>query len=205
VNSYSSDTMQIPALPSAHLKVRPDRALVNISVSIEADTSTIALGHLQGASIRMQEVCHHNQAQLTLSNFGAHESNSKLGSAKIVRLEGHLVLPLPEDDSFWERSKRVAKFEDVLSVLKIEMKKQKFPVELRRTAPRCIVEDVELFRPQLVAQLIARAKSYSPEGLISKLRFEAPIEQKPIGIEEVELALSPGGEFEFSLKAHRAP
>jgi hypothetical protein len=200
VHSFS-ETTRISALPTANLKVRPDRAIIDVSVSLEVESFGVALGHLQAASIRIQEVLH--QGQFSLTDFSSQESSGKIGTQKLARLEGNLVFPLPVDDSFWERAKRMAKIDDLISGLKAEMRKQKFAVELRRHEPRYVIEDAEVFRPELIAQLVKRAKSYALEGTISKLQFEASVEQKTVSLEEVELSLSVAGQLEFHLKNAR--
>jgi hypothetical protein len=118
-------------------------------------------------------------------------------------VDATLVVPLAKDASFWDRVQKLTHVDDLLRALVLEGKKQKPALEVRRDLPVFVVADPEVFRAQLVAQLHERARSLSggaPSVMLKDLRFDRPVSQRSLTLEEVELSLAVEGVAEVSLK-----
>lgn len=191
------------AIPSATLRVRPDRAIFHLSVSVDVDGAGTALPLLRRACTRLEELLPalSSGATLTVVDFDLPSEPGKV-QAPTSRLHARLFVPLPAEASFWDRAQRIAAVDDLLRSLVVEGKKQKPQLEVRRDLPAFVVADPEAHRATLIARVHERARGLAAGQalVLRKLRFERAVEQRSLGLDEVELSLSVDGLAEITFK-----
>ena len=202
IKSYSEQRIHLTPVPTATLRLRPDQALFHLAVSVEVDGAAAALPLLRRPFSRLEELLPSLApgAKLVMTDFDLPNEPGKLSSA-VARMQARLTVPLPEAP-FWERAQRVAAVDDALRGLALEGKKQKPAVEVRRELPSFTVSDPESHRGKLVERVHERARALAGGQpiLLRDLRFERLVEQRSLGLDEVELSLSVDGTAELTLK-----
>ena len=196
--SYSGARAQTRT-PAVTLIERPDQARFHLQLDVQIDSAAAAVPLLQGAALRLIALLPPLGATLDLTGFDLPQEATKLSSAA-SRLHATLVLPLARDASFWDRARRVAQVDDLLRVLVLEGRKQKPFLDVRRDLPAFVVADPEAHRAALVERLHARARSLGGTDLrLKDLRFDQPVAQHSLGLEQVELSLAVEGTADLSL------
>jgi hypothetical protein len=189
-------------MPAATLRVRPDQALFHISVGVDVESVVAALPLLKRACARLVEQLPVAVvgSTLALTDFDLPHEPGKV-STPTTRLHARLVVSLPTAASFWERAQKIAEVDDVLRSLVVEGKKQRPQLDVRRDLPAFVVADPEAHRAALVARVHERARSLAGEKsvILRELRFERAVEQRSLGLDEVELSLSFDGVAELTL------
>ena len=71
---------------------------------------------------------------------------------------------------------------------------------MRSDLPVFVVADPELRRAALVHRLQERARSLGSHVALKELRFDRPVEQRSVSLEEVQLTLSVEGVAEVAFK-----
>jgi hypothetical protein len=190
------------ALPAIALRERPDQALFHLSVAVEAETAAAALAQLKRAAQRLEELLPQQHATLAVTEFRLPHEPGKLESAP-ASLHATLTVPLPREASAWERAARLAQIDDLLRSLVQEGKKQKPKLEVQRSLPVFGLADPEAHRAALIKRLHDRARSLGggQPVQLKELRFDQPVEQHSVGLEQVELTLHVGGCAEVQLQA----
>lgn len=200
MESYSHHRATTP-LPSISLVCRPEQARYLVHLSTEADSASAALAVLRRVAQRGEEVLATVGVRVLVGDLDLPQESGKLSNAA-TRLHLGLTLPLAKEASFWERAQKLAQLDDLLRTLMAEGKKSKPSVEVRRDLPVFVVTDPEAFRSQLVARLHERARSLggSDGVLLKELRFDRPVNQRSVSLEEVELSLPVEGAAELTLR-----
>ena len=196
--SYGEHRSQT-ATPTVTLTERPEQALFHLSVSVETETSSTALPLLKRSALRLEELLPPLGARLTVTDFDLPTEAGKSGTSS-CRLHAFLTLPFGKDAPFWERAQKLAQVDDLLRALVIEGKKQKPALEVRRDLPAFVVADPELRRAALITRLHERARSLGHDVSLKELRFDRPVEQRSVSLEEVQLSLSIEGGAEVALR-----
>lgn len=200
--SYVEQRIHLTTVPTATLRLRPDQALFTVSVSVEVEGAAAALQLLRRPFTRLEELLPSLApgARLVMTDFDLPNEPGKLSSA-VARMQGRLTVPLPEAP-FWERAQKIAAVDDALRGLALECKKQKPALEVRRELPAFTVSDPESHRSKLVERVHERARALAGGQPIQlrDLRFERLVEQRSLGLDEVELSLSIDGTAELTLK-----
>jgi hypothetical protein len=189
-------------LPSVSLVARPDQARFQLSVQVETESASGAIPLLRRAAQRIEDLLPPLGATLVLGDLDLQSASktSKAPAAPGMVVTGTLLLPLAKDAPFWDRAQRVAHVDDLLRPLVQEGKRQKPELDVRKANPIFLVADPESFRAELVSRALARARALSKtEVRLEHLRFEHPVTQRPIGLEEVELSLALEGTASLTL------
>lgn len=203
MSSKYNDSRSHTALPAASLRVRPDQALFHISVSVEVEGAAAAMPLLKRAVARLEDLllAPTIASTLVVTDFDLPNEPGKL-STPVARLHGRLEVPLP-GGAFWERAQKIAAVDDMLRSLIVEGKKQKPQFEVRRDLPVFVVINPEAHRPELVARIHERARSLVADKgqpiVLRELRFDRPVEQRSVGLDQVELSLNIDGCAELTL------
>lgn len=201
-NKFYNDRAHTP-MPVATLRVRPDQALFHISVSVEVESVAAAMPLLKRAAARLEDLllAPTIASTLVLTDFDLPNEPGKL-STPVARLHGRLEVPLP-GGAFWERAQKIAAVDDMLRGLVVEGKKQKPQFEVKRDLPVFVVVNPEAHRAELVARIHERARSLvagkAQSVILRELRFDRPVEQRAVGLDEVELSLNIDGGAELTL------
>jgi hypothetical protein len=197
--SYGGEHRSQTPVPTVTTIARPDQAHFHLQVAVETETAAAAVPLLKRAAQRLEELLPQLGAKLTVTDFDLPHESGKLAVGAPSRLHATLVVPLAKDAGFWERAQKLAQVDDLLRALVLEGKKQKPALEVRRDLPVFVVGDPEAHRAALVQRLHERAKSLGAPVLLKDLRFDRPVTQRPLGLEEVELSLPVEGAAELSL------
>lgn len=187
----------VTPLPRATLLVRPQLCLFQLSLGVEVELSA-ALPAIRRAAARLDELLPATQASLHLEDLGFTQgATSKSYAAEgATRLEGTLTLPFAEGEGFWERAQRVAQLDELLRALVVEGKKQKPALEVRRALPSYAVLDAEAYRATLLGQALQRARALGNTVTLHQLKWSEPVQQRSLGLEQVELTLDLAGHAE---------
>lgn len=197
--SYGGEHRSQTPVPTVTTIARPDQAHFHLQVAVETETAAAAVPVLKRAAQRFEELLPQLGAKLTVTDFDLPHEAGKLAGGSPSRLHATLLVPLAKDAGFWERAQKLAQVDDLLRALVLEGKKQKPALEVRRDLPVFVVGDPEAHRDALVKRLHERAKSLGAPVLLKDLRFDRPVTQHPLGLEEVELSLPVEGAAELSL------
>lgn len=175
---------------SVSLREVPEQARLDLTAAVEATTATSALALLRKALGGLEAGLAALHATLAVLDFDVPHDGGKLSTPE-TRLRATITLALPTTLPPLERAGRVAALDDALRAAAVEAKRQKPSVELRRSLPAYTVADPERFRGALVQRLHERARSLGgPAGVtLRELRFDRPVEQRSLGLQEVELVL----------------
>lgn len=196
---YNDNRMPTPASPVSQSE-RPDQAQFHIRISVETETASAALVILKRAVSRLEDQLPPFHATLAVTDFDLPAESGKF-EAQPSTVQVRVTLPLPLDASPWDRAAKVAQLDDLFRTLIIEGKKQKPKIEGQRTQPIFVLADPEAHRATLIKRLHDRARMLGG-GLsinLKDLRFDQPIEQRSIGLEQVELLLRVDGVAEFEV------
>ena len=196
--SYGEHRAQT-ATPTVTLVERPDQALFHLSVSVETDSASAALPLLKRAATRLEELLPPLGARLTVTDFDLPNAAGKTASL-VSRLDAFLTLPFVKDAPFWDRAAKLAQVDGLLRALVLEGKKQKPALEVRSDLPVFVVAEPELRRATLVTRLHERARSLGHDVVVKELRFDRPVEQRSVSLEEVQLFLAVEGVAEVALR-----
>lgn len=196
--SYGEHRAQT-ATPTVTLVERPEQALFHLSVSVETDSASAALPLLKRAATRLEELLPPLGARLTVTDFDLPTTAGKTASL-VSRLDSFLTLPFVKDAPFWDRAAKLAQVDGLLRALVLEGKKQKPALEVRCDLPVFVVAEPELRRATLVTRLHERARSLGHDVVVKELRFDRPVEQRSVGLEEVQLFLAVEGVAEVALR-----
>ncbi len=196
--SYGDHRAQT-ATPTVSLSERPEQALFHLSVSVETDSASTALPLLRRSVTRLEELLPPLGARLTITDFDLPSAAGKAADLE-SRLHAFLTVPFAKETPFWERAQKLAQVDGLLRALVVEGRKQKPPLEVRTDLPVFVIADPELRRAALVTRLHERARSLGTEVMLKELRFDRPVEQRSVSLEEVQLFLSVEGVAEVCLK-----
>lgn len=196
--SYGEHRAQT-ATPTVTLVERPDQALFHLSVSVETDSASAALPLLKRAATRLEELLPPLGARLTVTDFDLPNAAGKTASL-VSRLDAFLTLPFVKDAPFWDRAAKLAQVDGLLRALVLEGQKQKPALEVRSDLPVFVVAEPELRRATLVTRLHERARSLGHDVVVKELRFDRPVEQRSVSLEEVQLFLAVEGVAEVALR-----
>ncbi|MDP3575784.1 MAG: hypothetical protein Q8S42_34475 [Archangium sp.] len=196
--SYGDHRAQT-ATPSVSLSERPEQALFHLSVSVETESASAALPLLKRSVTRLEELLPPLGARLTITDFDLPSAEGKV-SELVSQLHASLTVPFAPETPFWERAQKLAQVDGLLRALVLEGKKQKPPLLVRSDLPVFVVADPELRRAALVNRLQERARSLGPHVALKDLRFDRPVEQRSVSLEEVQLTLSVEGVAEVAFK-----
>ncbi len=188
-------------LPPVTMLARPDQAHFHLVVSVESESAAAAVPLLRRAAARLEELLPPLGAHLTTTDFSLPQEPGKLSNAP-SRLHATLVVPLGKDAPFWDRVQKLAQVDDLLRALVVEGKKQKPALEVRRDLPVFVVAEPEVHRDALVKRLHERVRSLAGDAAgvqLKDLRFDCAVQQRPLGLEEVELSLPVDGSAELLL------
>jgi hypothetical protein len=183
------------ATPTVTLSERPEQALFHLAVSVEADTASAAILLLKRALTRFEELLPPLGARLAVTDFDLPPA-----AGKASQLHALLTVPFVKDSPFWERAHKLAQVDGLLRALVLEGKKQKPVLEVTSDFPVFVVADPEVRRAALVNRLHERARSLGHDVMLKELRFDRPVEQRSVGLEEVQLSLAVEGVAEVALR-----
>ena len=196
--SYGEHRAQT-ATPTLTLAERPEQALFHLSISVETDSASTALPLLKRAATRLEELLPPLGARLSVTDFELPNAAGKTASL-VSRLDALLTLPFLKDAPFWDRAAKLAQVDGLLRALVLEGKKHKPALEVRSDLPVFVVADPELRRASLVTRLHERARSLGHDVVVKELRFDRPVEQRSVSLEEVQLFLAVEGVAEVALR-----
>lgn len=196
--SYGEHRAQT-ATPSVTLTERPEQALFHLAVSVETESASTALPLLKRAVSRLEDLLPPLGAKLTVTDYDLPSGGGK-ASELTSQLRALLTLPFAKEASFWDRAQKLAQIDGLLRALILEGKKQKPALEVRFDLPAFVVADPEARRPALVARLHERARSLGHDVTLKELRFDRPVLQQPVSLEEVQLSLAVDGVAEVALR-----
>lgn len=196
--SYGEHRAQT-ATPTVTLTERPEQALFHLVVSVETESASTAIPLLRRAATRLDELLPPLGAHLTVTGFDLPADSGKSTSAT-SSVQAFLTLPFLKDAPFWDRAQKLAQVDGLLRALVLEGKKQKPALEVRSDLPVFVVADPEVRRAGLVSRLHERARSLGHDVTLKELRFDRPVEQRSVSLEEVELCLSVEGVAEVALR-----
>jgi hypothetical protein len=196
--SYGEHRAQT-ATPTVTLSERPEQAHFHLSVAVETESASAALPLLKRSALRLEELLPPLGARLTVTDFDLPGEAGKAATS-VSRLHATLTLPFPKEAPFWDRAQKLAQVDDLLRALVLEGKKQKPALEFRRDLPVFVVADPELRRAALVTRLQERARSLGHDVGLKELRFDRPVEQRSVSLEEVQLSLAVEGVAEVALR-----
>lgn len=197
--SYGGEHRAQTATPSVTLTERPEQALFHLAVSVETESASAALPLLKRAVSRLEDLLPQLGAKLTVTDYDLPSGGGKaseLGS----QLRALLTLPFAQEASFWDRAQKLAQLDGLLRALVLEGKKQKPALEVRFDLPAFVVADPEQRRAALVTRLYERARSLGHDVMLKELRFDRPVEQRSVSLEEVQLSLAVDGVAEVALR-----
>ena len=196
--SYGEHRAQT-ATPTVTLTQRPEQALFHLSVSVETDSASAAIPLLKRAATRLEELLPPLGARLTVTDFELPADSGK-STSMTSSLHAFLTLPFEKDAPFWDRAQRLAQVDGLLRALGLEGKKHKPALEVRSDLPVFVVADPELRRVGLVSRLHERARSLGHDVTLKELRFDRPVEQRSVSLEEVQLWMAVEGLAEVALR-----
>lgn len=196
--SYGEHRAQTPT-PTTTLTERPEEARFHLQVSVETETAAAAIPLLKRAAQRLEELLPPLGAHLKVTDFDVPADEGKTGGGR-ARLHATLTLPFAREASFWDRAQKLAQVDDLLRAVMHEGKKQRPVLEVRRDLPVFVVLEPEQRRAALIATLHARARSLGTEASLQALRFDRPVQQRSLNLEEVEVWLDLEGTAEVTLK-----
>jgi hypothetical protein len=186
------------ATPTVTLSERPEQALFHLAVSVETDSASASLPLLKRSVTRLEELLPPLGAKLTVTDYDLPAAAGK-SSELLSSLHALLTLPFTKESSVWDRAQKLAQVDGLLRALVMEGKKQKPALEVRFDLPVFVVAEPELRRAALVTRLHERARSLGNDVTLKELRFDRPVEQRPVSLEEVQLTLSVEGVAELVL------
>ncbi len=188
------------ATPAVSLHERPEQARFQISFSVEIETASAALGVLKRAALRLEELAASTHSTVAVDRFELPPDSGKQDTAP-SSLHLTLTVPLAREASMWERAAQLAQVDDMLRALGQEGRKHKPRLDVHHALPVFVVADPEAYRPLLVKRLHERARSLGDGRgvLLKELRFDRPVEQRSLGIDQVELLLNVEGLAEVHL------
>lgn len=195
--SYGDHRGQTPT-PTVSLTERPEQALFHLCVSVEAESASAGLPLLRRLVTRLDELLPPLGVKLTVTDFDLPSAAGK-ASELTSQLHAFLTLPFAKETPFWERAQKLAQVDGLLRALVLEGKKQKPPLVMHFDLPVFVVADPELRRAALVSRLQERARSLGQDVTLKELRFDRPVEQRPVSLEEVQLTLAVEGVAEVAL------
>lgn len=196
--SYGEHRAQT-APPAATLSERPEQALFHLWVSVETDSASTALPLLKRSVTRLEDLLPPLGAKLTVTDFDLPAAAGK-SSALVSHLHAFLTVPFAKDTPFWERAQKLAQVDGLLRALVLEGKKHKPALEVRCDLPVFVVAEPEARRATLVSRLQERARSLGHDVMLKELRFDRPVEQRSVSLEEVQLSLAVDGVAEVALR-----
>ena len=200
MSKHYGDHRPQTATPAVSLRERPGQALFHISFSVEIETASAALGVLKRAALRLDELAAPTQSTLVVERVALPHGPGKQVPAP-SRLHPPLAVRLAQKASTWERAAQLAQVDDLLRALVQEGRKHKPRLDVHRALPVFVVADPESYRPTLVKRLHERARSLGDGRavLLKELRFDRPVEQRSLGLDQVELFLNVEGLAEVQL------
>ena len=196
--SYGDHRAQT-ATPTVTLSERPEQALFHLVVSVETESASTSLPLLKRSVTRLEDLLPPLGAKLTVTDYDLPAALGK-SSELVSQIHALLTLPFAKDSSLWDRAQKLAQVDGLLRALVLEGKKQKPSLEVRFDLPVFVVEDPELRRAALITRLHERARSLGHDVTLKELRFDRPVEQRGISLEEVQLSLAVEGVAEVSLR-----
>jgi hypothetical protein len=190
MESLTGTTRSHTSIPAVTLRVVPEQARLDLTAAVEAPTASGALALLKKSLASVEAMLPALHATMNLLDFDVPHDGGKLSTPE-TRLRAVVTLGLPVTLPAIERAGRVAALDDALRAAAAEAKRQKPVIDLRRSLPVYVVVDPEHFRGALVQRLHERARSLGgPAGVtLRELRFDRPVEQRSLGLQEVELLL----------------
>lgn len=197
--SYGEHRSQTP-VPPVSLIERPDQAQFHLRISVEAETASAALAQMKRTLLRLEELLHPLHALLAVTDFDLCPESGKVeAAAHSIHLL--ITLPLGRDGSSWDRATKVAQLDDLFRTVILEGKKQKPKLEVHRALPVFLLADPEEQRQALVRRLHDRARALGDGQSVklTEMRFDQPVEQRSLGLEQVELTLRVDGYAQLEL------
>ena len=198
MKSYGDHRAQTPT-PAVTLTERPEQAVFHLSVSVEIDSASAALPLLKRSVTRLEDLLPPLGARLSVTHFELPSAAGK-SSELVSRLHAFLTVPFAKETPFWDRAQKLAQVDGLLRALVLEGRKQKPPLEVRSDLPVFVVADPERRRPALIARLQERARSLGHDVMLKELRFDRPVEQRSVSLDEVQLSLAVEGVAEVALR-----
>ncbi len=195
--SYGDHRAQT-ATPSVTLTERPEQALFHLAVSVGTESASTALPLLKRAVSRLEDLLPPLGAKLTVLDYDLPSAGGKSGDLA-SQLRALLTLPFAKEAPFWDRAQKLAQVDGLLRALILEGKKQKPALEVQFDLPAFVVADPETRRAALIARLHERARSLGHDVMLKELRFDRPVEQRSVSLEEVQLSLAVDGVAEVAL------
>jgi hypothetical protein len=196
---YNNHQVQTP-MPPVSVIERPDQAQFHVRISVETEGASAALALLKRAALRLEESLTPLGATSAVTDFDLPAESGKV-EALPSSVQLLVTLPLSRSGSAWERAAKVAQVDDLFRTLILEGKKQKPKLEAQRALPVFLLADPESQRQTLVKRLHDRARTLGGGQAVKlqQLRFDQPVEQRSIGLEQVELTLRVDGCAELEL------
>lgn len=186
------------SLGSVLLVERPDEARFTIFLSIDGVVATAALESFKRCADRLTVALQPLQATVRVLDFDLMTPQGKLGGNGPSRIELLVLIPLSIHASPWERAAKVAQADGLLFDAQAEAKRSKPSIELRRELPVYGLAEPERLRARLVQRAMERAKSLGSEIILTNVRFDAAVMQRPVGLEQVEVTLPIEGVAELN-------